>query len=148
MKEKIYKVYQFVKIYTSYTYFIMVNDMLFAAEFKGGSTAPIYSGGIFSTEDVDVAEAIEKLDDFNDKFVCIYSSEVKIEPAAVVQEIKESLLPEVVEPTIVTGVKNSVEAKKWLNINFAVPHSQMPNVKAVRDMAAEKNVVFPEWKIE
>ena len=145
--EKIYKVYQLVKRFTTYTYFMKVNGRLTTIEFKGGTSSPIFYGGMFSTEDSDIQQALESHQDFNDLFVCTYSSEVKKEPAAVLQQQIEGSKPVETEKIVVPGIKNSVDAKKYLNATLGVPHSKMPNSKVVMDIAIENNIVFPDWVI-
>lgn len=143
---KIYKVYQLKKRYISYTLYRMIKGQLHTIEFKGGTNSPIYYGGMYSTENIDIQNDLESLPEYNDLFHCIYSSETKQEPAAVLQNIIEEKTPPPPQQNVVTGVKNSVEAKKYLNESLGVPHSQMPNVKAVLDIAIANNIIFPDWK--
>ena len=145
--EKIYKVYQLVKRFITYTYFLKVNGKIVTIEFKGGTTSPIYYGGMFSTEDTDIQQALESHQDYNDLFTCTYSSEVKKEPVVVLQEQIEQSKPVEAEKIVVPGVKNSIEAKKYLNTTLGIPHSKMPNAKAVMDIAIENNIVFSDWII-
>lgn len=143
---KIYKVYQLQKRFITYSFHRVVNGKLHNVEFKGGTNSPIYQGGIFTTEDKELQQNLEEMAEYNELFTCIYSSETKQEPAAVVQQKIEAEIPEVPELISVPGITSGVAAKKYLNETLSIPHSRMPNTKAVLDIAIENNIIFPDWK--
>jgi hypothetical protein len=158
MDKKVLKIYQLQHTYLKYTPVYSLNNKLFTCHFEGGLTDPVWRGGTFSTENQEEQQAIEKSRDYQNGLIAIiYTSEpeqVKLpEAVEVVQEIeqaieqeKQSQLPELRQ---VKGVKNASDAKRWLNANIAgATHAMMPNRESVLKIAADKNIAFPDWKIE
>ena len=145
-EKKVYKVYQLKKRFISYSLSRVVNGMLVNIEFKGGTNSPIYQGGTFSTDVIAIQKELESMVEYNELFTCIYSSETVKEPAAVVQQKIEAETPVPVQNISVPGITSGVAAKRYLNEAFNIPHSQMPNTKAVMDIAIANNILFPDWK--
>lgn len=151
MEKKIYKVYQIKHTFMRYTACVVVDGKSIDCPFTGGVTAPVWTGGTFATEDVNVQAALEARNDFNNLIVLAHSSETisdKKDPIAVINEqIEEAMTPAPeAEKKIIAGVKNSQEAKKWLSENIeGVTYAQMPNRDAVNEVASKHNIEFVDW---
>lgn len=131
-----------------YTATVSVDGVNTFCPFEGGVTSPIWTGGIFVTDDLGVQQAIEKRTDFGDFIKLVYTSEHDVTPLAVVNEIiEEAIKPETpVEKIVVPEVKNGSDAKAWLSKNIeSVTYAMLPNKDAILKVAAEHNIDFPNW---
>jgi len=150
MEQRIYKVYQTAHSFIRYTADVQVNGQSVSCSFEGGVTAPIWSGGTFATHDLELQKAIEARKDFGDLIVLAYSSEKVIEPLQIINEqIEEATRePEAPKMTVVEGVTNGSQAKKWLATNIeGVTYALVPNVPAILEVATKHLISFPDWKL-
>lgn len=146
--------------------------------FQGGKTYPYRENGTFRTIDDKVIAEIEKHEQFNKQFVLIKSvesqDEIVIEKTEdnTTKELESTdVLPEnnsnvqdgenndelVTDPNppasgdgtiIVADIKNSQQAKLYLNKNFNVPFSRLSNIEAVVKETKIANLSFPNWIIK
>lgn len=138
-------------------------------DFKGGKYFPYRENGTYRTNSKAIQDALESHERYPGDFRLIRTiEEAKPEKAKVIKEIEpvipveETTIEETTEPAaetpeppkatadgtiLVSEVKNSQEAKLYLNKNFDVPFSRLKNVEMVIKETKLANLNFPNWKL-
>lgn len=144
--------------------------------FKGGKYFPYRENGTYRTNNKSIMEALESHERYGGDFVLVKTVEdtveKKAEPKKVETPVEVPVKPPVVptvpedepadkveppqnpEPAIsadgtilVDEVKNSQDAKLYLNQHFKVPFSRLKNTEFIMKEAKIANITFPNWKI-
>jgi len=162
MPKKIYQSTLFMTLITA----VEVDEVGYTIEFRGGKYFPEKVFGTYATSNVKVQKALEAHERYGSDFVLIRTIEdvkpvatepVKelVKPVEPVADVLPTIDVETPEPTTITPtgevlvneVKNSQDAKLYLNKHFDVPFSRLKNVEMVVKESKIANLLFPNWKL-
>lgn len=110
-------------------------------KFIGGSVSAdgkVLKFGCFSTDNLELQNAIEKDSGYGKSFKCVGESELRTEPTP-----DANLNPEL---TNIANVSNTNLAIEWIEANTEHKFIGRPNKAEVLDVAKSLNVNFVDWK--
>lgn len=134
------KVYQSL-YYQLFNTYVMVDGVKVSVNFTGGSLVPKING-TFVTTDEKIQEAIEKSGGFNKDYK-LTSTETIVEEEP--EEEKEQI-PD--DYNKVSGIKTAQKARDFLLEQKieGLTASQLPNIAAIKEVAAANKIVFLDLK--
>jgi hypothetical protein len=161
MPKKVYR----SKHYKSLVITVVVDHRKIFCEFDGGTSRPKEINGSYSTTDIGIQRALESSGAFNVQFVLekeiLLENEIRINKDTVaavkskteeVERKEESAKAEQLELATgkemkkIEGISNFQSVRSYLNKEFDVSFSDLPNKPAVIAKCKALGVEFTDWK--
>jgi hypothetical protein len=144
MTRKVYRSKQRMSI----SILVTVDGVEQYVDFTGGTNSPQRVNGSYSTNNSKMQAAIEKHPGFKRTFELIKTIDTTPAPVPVKEPVKEPVEKSTdvnINDPFISRAKTFWEAKQELNQKFKVSHSRIKNAAAVREMAKQFNVEYPNW---
>lgn len=133
MKKTVLKKYTSLIAIELYTE-IIVNGKKKSLSFEGGKRGLKPINGTFITADPEIQKAIENSPSYGKKFKLIGKVEEKSEEGGGNDE------------TIIEDITTGAQAKEYLIRKHGIQVSKLPNMGAIKNVASQVNVSFPNLK--